>query len=424
MRRVESTGPLRGTVRVPGDKSASHRAVMLSALAAGESLIEGLSPGHDVAATSQIMEQLGARRHDEAGRVTIEGPLDGLRPSDRALQCGNSGTTIRLVTGIVSALEGTHHLEGDPSLSRRPMDRVATPLGLMGAVVRGQGARVTPPLTVTGAAHLRGIEYEVPTPSAQVKSSLLLAGLSAQGTTTVFEALRTRTTTEDMLSAAGVVVDSVAVDVGRRVTVYPGRPRAHHWRVPGDPSQAAFFCVLGLLHAEADIEVLDVEDSPERIGFVHVLQRMGGRLDATAGASGSTLRAQSSDLTATEIHAREIPSVDEVPVLTVAAAAATGVSAFRDMSELRLKESDRFEGSLALARLLGCRAWSEGDDFFVEGLGSAGAFAPFVIDAGLDHRFVMSSAVAGTAGRGCDIDGADTVTSSYPHFFDDLASLR
>jgi 3-phosphoshikimate 1-carboxyvinyltransferase len=397
---------------------------MLSALAPGESTIKGLSPGFDVASTSRIMVQLGAVRRDKGDVVHVTGPSGGLRASDQPLWCGNSGTTIRLVSGIVSTIDGQHRLEGDASLSRRPMDRVAVPLGLMGSTVTGEGPRVTPPLQIVGAQRLRGIDYRVPTPSAQVKSAILLAGLSAEGNTTVHETLRTRTTTEDMLRLAGVRVTSTNVDAGRRVVLSPSRPQAQAWRVPSDPSQAAFFCVLGLIHAHGDVEVVDVEDSPERIGFVHVLSRMGANLTVAPGHSGVTVRVRSSDLQATEIHSAEIPSVDEAPILTVAAAAATGISTFRDMGELRLKESDRFEGSMNLARRLGCTVWSEGDDYFVEGLGSAGRFAPFTINAGLDHRIVMSSAVAGVAGHGCDIDGSDTVSSSYPGFFDDLASLR
>ena len=212
MRRVESRGEVRGTVRVPGDKSASHRALMLSALAAGESTIEGLSPGLDVATTSQIMVQLGATRRDENGVVALRGPDAGLRASSQPLWCGNSGTTMRLVSGIVSAIEGRHRLEGDPSLSRRPMDRIAIPLGLMGAVITGEGPRVTPPLTILGSSRLDGVDFHVPTSSAQVKSALLLAGLFAKGPTSVAEDVRTRTTTEDMLRLAGVVVESVDVD--------------------------------------------------------------------------------------------------------------------------------------------------------------------------------------------------------------------
>ena len=423
-RHVERVEHLEGTIKVPGDKSASHRALMLSALAEGESSIEGLSSGHDVAATSQIMVQLGAERHDEGSRAYVVGPPDGLRASDQVLQCANSGTTIRLVSGIVSGIEGRHRLEGDASLSRRPMDRVAIPLGLMGAQVIGQGERVTAPLEILGASTLHGIDYQVPTPSAQVKSAILLAGLFAVGSTTVREALRTRSATEDMLRAAGVDVASRDEGAGREVPLTPSRPAPQHWRVPSDPSQAAFFCVLGAIHPDADITVVEVEDSPERIGFVNVLRRMGADLERQSSEAGSTLRVRSSLLSATEVHAAEIPSVDEVPILTVAAAAATGVSAFRDMGELRLKESDRFAGALRLAQALGCRVWSEGDDFFVEGLGSSRRFESFSFDAGLDHRFVMSSAVAGAAGQGCDIIGADTVASSYPQFFDHLASLR
>ena len=424
MRRVEARASLAGSFRVPGDKSASHRAVLLSALAKGESTIEGLSPGHDVAASSQIVVQLGARRRDNGAVAIITGPVQGLRASERPLQCANSGTTIRLMSGVVSALEGHHRLVGDPSLSRRPMDRIAVPLGLMGAIVTGEGPRLTPPLDIIGHPELNSIHFSVPTASAQVKSAILLAGLSARGTTTVHESLRTRSTTEDMMRMAGVHVECEDVETGRLVTLTPGRPTSQEWKVPADPSQAAFFCVLGLIHGDADIEVLDVENSPERVGFVTVLRRMGGHLEQTPGASGVTLRARSSQLLATEVHSSEVPSVDEVPILTVAAAAARGTSSFLDMGELRLKESDRFEGSMALARRLGCEVWSEGDDFFVTGLNGARAFAHFVFHAGLDHRFVMSSAVAGTAGQGCDIDGADTVSSSYPGFFDDLARLR
>lgn len=424
MRRVEPITSLAGSVRVPGDKSASHRALMLSALAPGESTIEGLSPGLDVMATSGIMIQLGATRRDTPATVVVTGPRGGLRTSDSPLRCGNSGTTMRLVSGIVSALAGRHRLEGDPSLSRRPMDRIAIPLRLMGARVSGEGDRVLAPLDIDGSTSLRGIDFAVPTPSAQVKSAILLAGLFAHDQSVVHESLRTRTTTEDMLRRAGAVVQSSDAADGRRITLSPGPLHPQAWTIPTDPSQAAFFCVLGLIHPHADIEIVDVDDAPERTGFIHVLERMCADLVQRPGTSGTTLRARSSSLRSTEIHSREIPSVDEAPILTVAAAAATGVSVFRDMGELRLKESDRFAGALDLARRLGCEAWSEGDDYFIEGLGHAQNFSRFAINAGLDHRMVMSSAVAGTAGQGCDIDGADTVTSSYPTFFEDLAALR
>jgi 3-phosphoshikimate 1-carboxyvinyltransferase len=422
-RDVKRATALHGSLRVPGDKSASHRALMLSALADGESTIEGLSPGHDVASTSAIVEQLGATRVDGLGLVTVVGPAGGLRASARELDCANSGTSMRLLAGLVSGIEGVHALVGDESLSRRPMDRVALPLRLMGATIHGQGSQITAPLRIEGSSSLRGIDYQVPVASAQVKSAILLAGLGASGPTSVHEDVLTRTTTEDMLRRAGLDVRSLIEREGCTITLSPGRPRPMSWRIPGDPSQAAFFAVLGALHDCAVVEVLDVDASPQRSGFVGVLERMGARLTRVVGENGVSLVSQSSQLEATEVYSSEIPSVDEVPVLAVAAAAATGVSAFCDMAELRVKESDRFSGSMELARSLGCRVWDEGDDFFIEGLGSATAFHAFRFDAGLDHRMVMAGAVAGVAGAGCSIGGADTVATSYPDFFDDLAAL-
>ena len=396
---------------------------MIAAMALGESTIVGLSPGHDVSATSRIVVQLGATRRDDGDVAIITGASNGLHSSADALDCGNSGTTIRLMTGVVSAVTGRHTLIGDASLSRRPMDRIARPLALMGSVVEGAGPSVTPPLHVIGSSSLVGIDYAVPIASAQVKSALLFAGLSAAGETVVHEAVRTRSTTEEMFTLAGLDVQSEQRGAGRTVTIVPGRPRAVAWRVPGDPSQAAFFAVLGAVHADADLEVSDIATSRERVGFMGILQRMGAEVFFVEGIASTSLHSKSSVLRATEVHDHEIPSLDEVPVLVVAAAAATGVSVFRDMGELRLKESDRFTGSLALARALGCRAWSEGDDLFVEGLGGASKFRAFSADASLDHRIVMASAVAGCAGAGCSINAAETVASSYPGFFEDLESL-
>jgi 3-phosphoshikimate 1-carboxyvinyltransferase len=422
--RVAHATHLRGSLRVPGDKSASHRALMISALALGESSITGLSPGEDVISTSVILEQLGATRHDDDGVAYMRGADGGLHPTCSDLDCGNSGTTMRLMSSIVGTIPGTHRLVGDASLSRRPMDRIATPLGLMGIEITGEGPTITPPLTVRSREHLRAVDYHVPVASAQVKSAVLFAGLFADGSTRVQEDVRTRRTTEDMLRAAGVTVESRDVGEGRVVTLLPERPHRRDWHVPGDPSQAAFFAVLGAIHPDASLEVLSVEATVERVGFVSVLQRMGAHVTLTDHDAYAVLRAMSSSLVATEIYSSDVPSVDEVPILTVAACAAKGVSAFRSMSELRHKESDRFAGSITLAMKLGCRAWEEGDDFFVEGLGSAERFNEFTISTSLDHRMVMASAVAGCAGNGATIEGASSVSSSYPHFFRDLTLLQ
>ena len=424
IRTIGSAPHLSGEVHVPGDKSGSHRALLLSALAPGTSSIEGMSPGADVGATARIIQRLGARLEARGPLTEVHGPQHGLRACDHNLDCGNSGTSMRLLAGLLSGIEGHHLLVGDESLSKRPMDRVAVPLKMMGAGVQGVGTRVCAPLNIEGRRQLRAIDYHVPIASAQVKSALLFAALCADGPSTIREDVRTRSTTEDMMHAAGIDLGSVDHDAGRTVRIRPGRPRARRWRVPGDPSQAAFFAVLGAIHENATIKVASMDDAPERTGFVTVLLRMGAHVELQNGSHGVSLTSSSAELHATEVISSEIPSVDEVPVLSVAAAAANGVSAFRDMGELRVKESDRFAGSIALARALGCRVWEEGDDFFIEGRGGARHFASFTLAPTLDHRMVMASAVAALAGRGATLEGADTVSSSYPNFFEDLASLR
>ena len=420
---VQPAPQLRGVVTVPGDKSASHRALILSALAAGESTIKGLSQGHDVLGTRDIMAALGASWYEHDGVVHVLGPERGLTAASTPLDCGNSGTTIRLMSGVVSALPGVHRLVGDASLSKRPMDRVAIPLRQMGAEITANGEREFAPLTITGRS-LSGITYTVPVPSAQVKSAILFAGLFAQGQTVVTEMHRTRTATEDMMRESGIHLESVDEGAGRTIRLTPGRPQANEWHVPCDPSQAAFFAVLGVIAPDATIVIPNVEASAERIGFLHVLRRMNATIDGVIENGRVTMTARSSSLLATEIHSTEIPSVDEAPILAIAASAATGVTAFRDMGELRVKESDRFDACLRLARAVGARAWSEGDDFFIAGLGSAARFSECVMDAHLDHRVVMSSAVAGLAGNGAIIEGADTVASSYPNFFQDVQGLQ
>lgn len=423
-KRVEHATKLKGAVRVPGDKSTSHRALMVSALADGDSRIAGLSTGLDVVATSRIIEQLGARCENHDDYVVIAGPSEGLRAAGDDLDCGNSGTTMRLLAGIVSGVAGEHTLTGDSSLSQRPMDRVTRPLSEMGSSIQGRGERVTAPLNIIGSASLRGIDYHVPMASAQVKSAILFAGLFATSPTSVREDVRTRSTTEDMLAKAGISIASEDdANLGRTVTMLPGRPRPCDWDVPGDPSQAAFYAVLASVHPDAFIEVHRVEGSSERNGYLGVLERMSANLHVSHVGNTLSFGASSSALKGTEIHAREIPSVDEVPVLVVAAAAASGTTAFREVGELRHKESDRFAGSMELAAKLGCRVWREGDDFFVEGLGSAERFSDFTMSASLDHRMVMASAVAGLAGSGCSIVSADTVATSYPQFFYDVEHL-
>ncbi len=422
---VPGATSLRGSVRTPGDKSISHRALLLAALAEGRSLLEGLSEGEDVARTADCVRRLGAEvRTSPGGRAVVEGGRQRLRAAVGPLDCGNSGTTMRLLCGVVATLSGTHHLDGDPSLRRRPMDRVAVPLRQMGAEVLGQGTASTPPLEVRGGA-LHAIRYELPVASAQVKSAVLIAGLGGDGPTTVVEPIATRAHTEEMLARAAARIEVRERPDGRHTTVWPSVLAPVDWHVPGDPSQAAFFVVGAVLCASGEVAVRDVDVSEERIGYLSVLERMGGHV-VTRVARGATgdLVASPSALVGTEVPASEVPSLDEVPILAVAAAAAAGTTRFCDVGELRVKESDRLAATARLVTALGATALVHGDDLTVTGLGSPARFSHFEFDADLDHRMAMAAAIAAAVGVGGTIGGFSGVATSYPGFLADLASLR
>ena len=424
---VELDGQARvlGEVRTPGDKSVSHRAVLLAALGEGRSEVHGMSDGDDVARTVGCVAALGA---DVApmgqGGLAVEGGRDRIRPDGVVLECGNSGTTIRLCCGVVAGLGGRARLDGDASLRTRPMDRVAAPLRQMGATVTGEGPSCTPPLEVAGGT-LRAITYRLPVASAQVKSAVLLAGLAADGPTTVVEPVRTRAHTERMLARVASRVDVVERADGRHTTVWPSALLPAVWRVPGDPSQAAFFLVAALLAERGEVAVRGVECSAERTGFVDVLAEMGAHVlrHVVRGETGD-LVATSSALTAATVAAERVPSMDEVPALAVAAAAASGTTTFHDAGELRVKESDRLEATARLVTALGARAEVDGDALVVHGLGSARAFTRLEYDAAGDHRMAMAAAVAATVGQGGVVAGFSGVATSYPRFLADLASLR
>ncbi len=397
---------------------------MISALSSGTSTIHGCSEGLDVRATARIMSQLGAQITEVDRTLEVTGPAEGLMSAEHELDCENSGTTMRLLCGLLGSVVGTNRLIGDESLSRRPMDRVAAPLSLMGIHIVGHGDRVTAPLSVSRSpGSLRAITYDVPVPSAQVKSAVLFAALSGDGPTTVHEATRTRATTEEMLQRAGITLSVQSSASGRTVVIDPGRPVATRWTVPADPSQAAFFAVLAAIHPNAELTIVDLYDSAERTGFLSVLERMGAEITRDVSADEVTITVTSASLRATTVESREIPSLDEVPVLAVAAAAADGESRFTDVAELRVKESNRLAETVELIRALGATALEDGDDLVIAGVGSSRAFRPFHYHAPNDHRMVMAAAVAATAGSGGTLDGAEHVSSSYPTFFDELAGL-
>jgi 3-phosphoshikimate 1-carboxyvinyltransferase len=421
--------PLGGELRVPGDKSISHRALLIGALGEGTSVLRGLSDGDDVRRTCAAVAALGAEVHDDGDVVTVTGGRAVLHAAAAPLDCGNSGTGMRLLAGLVAGLEGETVLVGDASLSSRPMDRVAAPLTAMGAVVTGNGPRCVPPLTVKGG-ELRGVEWTPEVASAQVKSAVLLAGLAARGVTGVHEPVRTRTHTEELLALAGADIDVTDDGASRTVRLRASPLRPLDLTVPGDPSQAAFWVVAACVVPGSAIRVREIYAGESRTGFLGVLARMGASLEVATRAGGSSgptadVAARSGTLTGTVVHASEIPSLDEVPALAVAAACAVGTTRFVAMGELRVKESDRLAGVVRLVEAAGAGARVEGDDLVVEGVGAGGGLRHFRFDSGGDHRMAMAAAVAAlAAGPGeSRVDGFSGVATSYPAFLEHVRHL-
>ena len=432
---VQGGVPCRGTVRTPGEKSISHRAVLFAALAEGTSVIHGLSDGADVAATLAAVEALGAGVERLAdGTVTIRGGRGLLHESAVALDCGNSGTSMRLLAGLVAGFGWETELIGDASLSARPMDRVAEPLERMGATVAGVGPACTPPLRVKGGA-LRGIDWTTRVASAQVKSAILLAGLSAEGPTTVRERVTTRAHTEEMLVEAGVDLTVEPWGEGRIVTVQPSALRPVTPRtVPGDPSASAFFVVAGCVVPDSSVEVEGIYQGPARLGYVSVLQRMGAAVTVTTSPDGTATIAATTTtdgprLVATSVAAAEIPSLDEIPALAVAAAVAEGTTVFSDVGELRVKEVDRLRAVIEMVTAFGATAEADGDTLSITGTGTGGGGAHLHgahFDSQGDHRMAMAAAVAALAaapGERSLITGFGATETSYPGFADDLRRL-
>jgi 3-phosphoshikimate 1-carboxyvinyltransferase len=422
---VRGGGALSGNQSVPGDKSISHRALLLAALAEGTSTITGISPGDDVARTRNAIVALGAEVEDDGTTVTIHGGRSRLHPPTGEIDLGNSGTGMRLLAGVAATLAGTTTLVGDASLQARPMDRIAEPLSRMGAQVKGQGAGCLPPLTIAGGA-LEGIEYTSPVASAQVKSAILLAGLAAHGETVVSEPIATRAYTEQMLEAAGADISIRSNGVGRVVRLRRSTLASGGYSVPGDPSQAAFWLVGAAIIPGSLVAITGLDLSPERLGFLGVLRRMGATIEVEeSGPFAGSVTSYTALLHGTVVDAAEIPSLDEVPILAVAAASAVGTTRFRDVGELRVKESDRLAGTAELVRTFGAEAEVDGDDLVVNGRG--GALLPGSIDAKGDHRMAMAAAIAGVACAGShdltSISGWETVASSYPSFEHDLSQL-
>jgi 3-phosphoshikimate 1-carboxyvinyltransferase len=422
--KIEPAAFLRGHIAVPGDKSISHRAVLLGAIGDGETSVRGFGRSGDTEATIAAARALGVTvDEDDVDSLRIQGVgLRGLREPGAPIDCGNSGTTLRLLAGILAGEQGRFELTGDESLRRRPVDRIAEPLAQMGATVESDDG--TPPLVVAGG-ELRGIRYELPVASAQVKSCVLLAGLYAAGRTTVVEPLPTRDHTELMLEAAGVRVTRAQ----RRVSVGP----AEHLRlgevdVPGDFSAAAPFIVAATLLPGSELTIHDVGLNPRRTGLLDVLARMGARITVfnrhkSAGEPVGDIDVRAAELTATTVTTEEVPRmVDELPLFALAAGSAHGESSVEGAQELRVKETDRIETVTTSLRALGIRITASDDGLGVRGVPSRPKGGGMSSHG--DHRIAMLGAVAGLASReGVELQDAQAVAVSFPGFFELLDSV-
>ena len=425
-------GPLKGRARVPGDKSISLRSVILGAMTVGETRVEGMLEGEDAISTANAMRALGAtfeRTGERAWRIRGVG-VSGFAEPRAPLDFGNSGTGCRLAMGAVAGCPITAVFDGDASLRTRPMRRILDPLAKMGAetVAAADGGRL--PTTLRGAADPIPIVYEVPVPSAQVKSAVLLAGLAAPGTTTVIEKEATRDHTERMLRLFGA---EVAVEPhgseGRRITL-TGQPELApaHVRVPADPSSAAFPLVAALIVPGSDVILEGVMTNPLRGGLLTTLLEMGAGIEVLdrrqdGGEDVADLRVRGSDLSAVDVPAARAPTmIDEYPILAVTAAFAKGTTRMRGLKELRVKESDRLAGTAALLTRNGVAVEIEGDDLIVHGKGRARGGG--LVETHMDHRIAMSALVLGLASdQPVKVDDAAFIATSFPGFVELMRSL-
>jgi 3-phosphoshikimate 1-carboxyvinyltransferase len=418
---------LRGHIRVPGDKSISHRALILGALAVGETNIAGLLEGEDVRHTATVMRALGARiERTGEGAWSVHGVgVTGFAEPRAPLDFGNSGTGCRLVIGAVAGCPITASFDGDASLRKRPMKRVLEPLERIGAraIAVADGGRL--PLTLAGARDPIPIVYEPPAASAQLKSAVLLAGLSAPGETTVVEKEATRDHTERMLAHFGATLRSeLHGELGRRITL-TGQPELAPAtiRVPADPSSAAFPLVAALIAPRSEIVLEGVMMNPLRTGLFLTLREMGAQIEILetrdeGGEDVADLRVRSSDLAGVDVPASRAPSmIDEYPILAVAAAFAHGTTRMRGLHELRVKESDRLAATADLLRVNGVEAAIEGDDLIVRGKGAVTGGG--LVATHMDHRLAMSALVMGFASENAvAVDDAAFIATSFPGFVD------
>jgi len=426
------SGPLKGRAEVPGDKSISHRSLILGAMAVGETSITGLLEGQDVLDTAAAMRAFGAEvlRHGQ-GEWSVRGVgVGGFREPEQVIDCGNSGTGVRLIMGCMATSPITATFTGDASLRKRPMGRVTDPLALFGARAYGrQGGRL--PMTIVGAADPVPVHYTVPMPSAQVKSAVLLAGLNAPGQTVVIEKEPTRDHSERMLKGFGAQITVEDGEEGRVITL-TGQPelRPQTVAVPRDPSSAAFPVCAALLVEGSDILVPGVSQNPTRNGLFVTLVEMGADIEfqnprEEGGEPVADLRVRFSSLKGIEVpEERAASMIDEYPVLSVVAACAEGTTVMRGVKELRVKESDRIDAMARGLEACGVRIEEDEDTLIVHGLGSGGVPGGATCKTHIDHRIAMSFLVLGLASKKpVSVDDGSPIATSFPVFEDLMRGL-
>ena len=415
---------LNGSIRVPGDKSISHRSIIFGSLAEGETKVYDILRGEDVLSTMQVFRDLGVEIEDKDSVVTIQGVgLDGLKAPQNALDMGNSGTSIRLISGVLAGTDFEVEMFGDDSLSKRPMDRVTLPLKKMGVSISGQAERDLPPLHLKGTKNLRPIQYELPIASAQVKSALIFAALQAQGQSVIIEKECTRNHTEDMLQQFG---GDLSVD-GKKITVQgPQKLSGQTVVVPGDISSAAFWLVAGLIVPNSRVVLKNVGINETRTGIIDVIRAMGGKLEITdtdSIAKSATLTVETSDLKGTEIGGSLIPRlIDELPIIALLATQAQGQTVIKDAEELKVKETDRIQVVADALNSMGAAITPTADGMIIEGKSTLHGAR---VNTFGDHRIGMMTAIAAllVADGEVELDRAEAINTSYPSFFDDLETL-
>ena len=415
---------LRGSLRVPGDKSISHRSIIFGSLAKGVTKVHDILRGEDVLSTMQVFREMGVQIEDKGDLVEIHGcGFDGLQEPQRPLDMGNSGTSIRLIAGVLAGQNFSAQMVGDDSLSKRPMDRISLPLRQMGVEIAGQTERDLPPLTIHGNPNLKPIQYQLPIASAQVKSALIFAALQAQGESLIIEKDLTRNHTEDMLLQFGgqLKVDGKEIRVAGKQEL-----QAQEVVVPGDISSAAFWLVAGLVVPNSKITLTNVGINETRTGILDVIQAMGGKLSVSEVdeiAKSATITVESSDLHGTEISGELIPRlIDELPIIALLATQAQGQTLIRDAEELKVKETDRIQVVADALNSMGADIQPTADGMIIQGKTSLKGASVHTYG---DHRIGMMTAIAALLVKdgNVELERAEAINTSYPDFFAHLEDL-